>query len=167
MDTTQCPFCAEIIKKAAIKCKHCHEKINVNKIAGYDSILQENKVKTKKPINKSKFVTIVLGSFIILSILGHYTPDRKDTKTEKSETERDYTAIVCADTKRYIKSTLRSPSTAKFPFFGCNATKIDAGTYKVTTYVDAQNGFGAEIRTNFTCTAKGSGENWRISCNNS
>ena len=29
-DTYECPFCAEVIKKKAILCKHCHSKIEHN-----------------------------------------------------------------------------------------------------------------------------------------
>jgi hypothetical protein len=36
------------------------------------------------------------------------------------------------------------------------------GRYVVTAYVDAQNGFGAMIRTPFTCTARVDDAGWTL-----
>jgi len=51
-----------------------------------------------------------------------------------------------------IKTKLKSPSTASFPsiLFNLSAYKVEpqgGGSYKVSGYVDAQNGFGAKIRS--------------------
>ena len=39
---------------------------------------------------------------------------------------------------------------------------VITGPYQVRRYVDAQNAFGAEIRTRFTCTVKRSGDSWHL-----
>lgn len=51
-----------------------------------------------------------------------------------------------------VKSRLKSPSTAKFCSYSKAQISNSGGTYTVKGYVDAQNGFGATIRTNFTVT---------------
>lgn len=58
--------------------------------------------------------------------------------------------------KDHVKNTLRSPSTADFPFFN---QAIYDGKRRATlaSYVDAQNGFGATIRTNFVCVVEYNG----------
>ena len=54
-----------------------------------------------------------------------------------------------------VKESLKSPSTAKFPSSynsdGVSITRND-NTYYVSSYVDAENSFGAIVRTNFKVT---------------
>lgn len=52
--------------------------------------------------------------------------------------------------KNVVKSQLKSPSTADFPWADYKAWAAGGFLY-VHSYVDAQNGFWAQIRTNFTC----------------
>lgn len=57
-------------------------------------------------------------------------------------------AIIC---QNFVTDKLRSPSTADFPLL--DRTVIPKGRYRylVKSYVDAQNGFGADVRTGFLC----------------
>ena len=56
----------------------------------------------------------------------------------------------------FVKKNLKAPSTAKFPWFReVVVDDLGAERYRVTAYVDAQNSFGAQIRTNYTCVVKG------------
>lgn len=68
--------------------------------------------------------------------------------------------------KRQITSQLKAPSTAKFPRItddGVIATTVDNKKWAITGYVDAQNGFGAMIRSEFLCEATHtSGTNWQV-----
>ncbi len=50
-----------------------------------------------------------------------------------------------------VKKRLKSPSTAKFPFsyYGQEINKATGNKFQVISYVDAENGFGAKIRTTF------------------
>jgi hypothetical protein len=53
-----------------------------------------------------------------------------------------------------VSAQLRAPSNARFPYItapGVRAEHIGDGVYKVRGFVDAQNGFGAMIRTQWTC----------------
>ena len=67
--------------------------------------------------------------------------------------ERDVEAFVMSQT--FIERQLRSPGTAEFPSItasGVNVKPIPMGencAFRVMTYVDAQNGFGATLRQNF------------------
>lgn len=71
--------------------------------------------------------------------------------------EDKYSAFTMAN--KFIKAKLRSPSSADFPVV--NAKGVSARpeilsngqcAFTITTYVDAQNGFGATIRQNFSVT---------------
>ncbi len=50
----------------------------------------------------------------------------------------------------FVEDRLKSPKSADFPFAGARGvTSLGQGRYKVQSYVDSQNSFGANIRTNF------------------
>jgi len=65
--------------------------------------------------------------------------------------------------KEFILDRLRAPSTAKFPW-GSEFTVTNSGKiWVVKSYVDAQNGFGAMIRTHFTVKMEHlGGSGWRL-----
>ena len=48
-----------------------------------------------------------------------------------------------------VKEILKSPSTAKFPVYTEWGFKQEKNIFTVQGYVDAQNSFGAETRSNF------------------
>lgn len=64
----------------------------------------------------------------------------------------------------YVEKQLKAPSSAKFPVFD-NSMVVPLGDnrFKVTSYVDAQNSFGAMVRTPYTCTIKNTGgDKWLL-----
>jgi hypothetical protein len=61
----------------------------------------------------------------------------------------DAARAVCKD---YVRDRLKSPRSADFPLLDWDIAKLSNGTYRVRSYVDAQNSFGANIRTRFACT---------------
>ena len=73
-----------------------------------------------------------------------------DTAVEKNDAVR-----VCQD--KFIPEKLKAPATAKFS----NVTAVgSAVSYTVTGSVDWENGFGALIRSTFTCSVHSSGNQW-------
>ncbi len=60
----------------------------------------------------------------------------------------------------FVKDVLVAPRTAKFPGYSKDAvTYLGDETYRVRSYVDSQNSFGALIRTNYTVVIqKGDGK---------
>jgi hypothetical protein len=61
-----------------------------------------------------------------------------------------------------VEHYLKAPSTADFPYSGdASITRNSDGSYTIYSYVDSQNSFGAKIRTHFTITVRGSGDNWK------
>lgn len=56
-----------------------------------------------------------------------------------------------------VEIRLKSPSTAKFPSLnesGVSVKKIDTCKYFIVSYVDAQNSFGALMRSKYLATVK-------------
>ena len=80
----------------------------------------------------------------------------------KSKEELQELSEYCA--QEQVKNNLKSPTTAEFN------TKASVSSYNDTTFivsgtVDSQNGFGAMIRSNYSCiiTFTGRGENYNMS----
>lgn len=68
---------------------------------------------------------------------------------EESCTPKDRTSAVMAET--FVARSLKSPSTADFgPSSQAHIVDMEECVYEVTSYVDAQNGFGGTIRSGFT-----------------
>ena len=57
-----------------------------------------------------------------------------------------------------VRGRLIAPATARFG--SSNATQIAPGRWSVSGHVDAQNVFGANIRTNFTVVVEHTGGGW-------
>lgn len=89
---------------------------------------------------------------------------RKQAAEEAERSERDHEIMVRVKCESAIKSALRAPATADFPWqpVSIGRLKSDGSIMRVLTYVDAQNSFGATIRTNFLCDCKQVNEKWAV-----
>lgn len=86
--------------------------------------------------------------------------DSPKSTTSKRPTETDAYFM----TWEFVKSNLKAPSTAEFPY--SNRAEIIAtgiNQWKVTAYVDSQNSFGAKIRTHYIATVRYIGnDEWEL-----
>jgi hypothetical protein len=83
--------------------------------------------------------------------------------TEGASPHRETEAFVMCQNP--VRRQLRSPSTAKFPFISDRAVRVNhtgLGQYSVDGYLDAQNAFGATVRTRWNCQIHYTGTGWRI-----
>jgi len=73
------------------------------------------------------------------------------SQEEIGETENRSDAYWCA--REEIVSLLKSPGTAKFPneLYKNVTQKVGDNHYLVSSYVDAQNEFGAIMRSQYSC----------------
>lgn len=69
-------------------------------------------------------------------------------------------AAMC---EKFVSKQLRAPATAKFSGTeDTTITPLGNGRWKAVGYVDAQNGFGALIRNDYSCTVEYMGQDkWR------
>jgi hypothetical protein len=68
-------------------------------------------------------------------------------------------ALVMAH--QFMERRLKAPSTADFPSIvseGVGVFHMGNGVFIVNSHVDAQNSFGAKIRTRFICKLKDNGD---------
>ena len=118
--------------------------------------------KTKEQANKQTIITlsILLPVCYILYQCTGSSPDApsRDSNLESKKIEA---VIKCKD---FAKNSLKAPKTAEFPW-SVAANVIGSEYFTVNSYVDAQNSFGALIRTNYHCalTYQGGGVNgWKL-----
>lgn len=105
--------------------------------------------------------------FVIVPCLGLiiylFSPSEKSAPSGSSMTSNNK-FLAYSYAEDFVKKQLKSPSTAKFPgTFEKNEhiTELGASRYKIVSWVDSQNGFGAMIRTNFSCIIQFEGDNVR------
>src|SRR5580693_5113852 len=75
--------------------------------------------------------------------------EAKQAKTEihtDSEPDKSKAYII---SQNFVEDRLKSPSTAHFPIFDYSCKQLEDHTFLVRSYVDAQNAFGATIRTDY------------------
>ncbi len=65
--------------------------------------------------------------------------------------------------QQFVKKSLKSPRSANFPFGGFqHVTHLGDGRYRVISYIDSQNSFGAQIRTNFEGVIRSVSGGWEM-----
>lgn len=111
------------------------------------TIINEGKINGKDSVQVNREVDEVLAK----------------TDSGKSEliTSDDDRVFAWTAAKSTVEKSLKAPSTAKFPFSynGQNIKQTSNDTFIVNSYVDAQNEFGAMIRSNFSVTIKKTSSN--------
>ncbi|SEI10114.1 hypothetical protein [Paracoccus alkenifer] len=102
--------------------------------------------------------SLTSGLLALMLVLGGALSDADNETGARATAERkdrcggdDLMALQMST--HFVKKRLRSPSTAKFP--GASAqgvTVVEMGDcrFQVVSYVDAQNGFGATIRSRYS-----------------
>ncbi len=86
------------------------------------------------------------GVFAVLAILGSLLPG-----SDGASDPDDRGTMAVIQCQNYVKVRLRAPSTADFPFLDHSVSRMGNEAYVVRSYVDAQNGFGAMIRSTYAC----------------
>jgi hypothetical protein len=159
--------------KLYLRCNNCGQKMNINRdiIKSFDknqcilnkkikcckcgniSDLIINKDPQIKKIQKRNYniyisIILIIGClFLIFSI-----------KNITSNNSNDYKSKIWTEATNAVRSELKAPSTASFPCYDNSfVTDNNDGTYTVSSYVDADNSFGAKIRSNWNCTVDSSG----------
>lgn len=99
-------------------------------------------------------------SFLVFAAVVGKCSDRPTRQSSTKRGPTDSMAIVLCKNK--VRDRLKSPASADFPIMDVKATRAGS-TFTVSSYVDAKNAFGAEIRTHYTCVIDHvSGDNWRL-----
>ena len=90
-----------------------------------------------------------LGIFILLVVYwaNHSSSPLPAPASNQSSTQNETARVMACD---FVKENLTAPATARFPWSSDAYQIIETqGRYKVESYVDSQNAFGAQIRKKF------------------
>lgn len=140
MALINCPECKKEVSKKAKACPHC----------GF--IL-------KKKMGCFKWGLIIILAIIVLFVIEVSTQDKSKGKDNAGLVEA-YRA-----SENYMERQLKSPKTADFPgvlTYKNHVKKMENGQWIINSYVDSQNGFGAIVRTNFSCTVVKVGGRYKV-----
>lgn len=145
MALIRCPDCGNEISDLAPSCPHCGRPRETMTLPPHKAQGSGN----------LRLVFLLLIAFFLFLIYLFFTPSLPDRAAkERAEGAPDDAASMC---QGFVKDRLVAPSTAKFPSVYSAETKTDKlgpGHYRVRSYVDAQNSFGAQIRTPYVCEVK-------------
>jgi hypothetical protein len=107
--------------------------------------------------NPLLWATAAVAALVLFGPGGESRPDDRGTD--------EMAQVQC---KNHVRDRLRSPASAEFPFMADGVTEVGTRTFRVSSYVDAQNGFGATLRSYYVCTVQfeggdsGEQRNWNL-----
>jgi len=122
-----------------------------------EHVMTRAELAEKQPAKPTKGTgcLITIGVIFALAILGSVCGDSGGSSGSDS-----YGAVsVC---KEFVVGRLASPSSADFG--GTSSSVVVTNRYRVTGWVDSQNAFGAQVRSDFVCvvTYQPARESWRL-----
>lgn len=103
----------------------------------------------KQKIAKGCATISALGVFLL--IFSVWNCSGEDDNSEVTERKTFSKLDALSMSQMFVKDKLKSPSTAEFKYGVDQVTKLNDSTFEVSSYVDSQNSFGAQIRTNYYC----------------
>jgi hypothetical protein len=139
MDIKKCENCGEYYGKKNENCTKCGFKNNEIEI--------ETNIKLVAGL-------ITIGIFIALffGIKSFFSQEFSNSDNSSTYKQLSYNYA-----EKYVKQKLKSPSSAKFPSLferQDHISRISDTEYKINSWVESQNSFGAMIKTRFSCTIK-------------
>ena len=119
--------------------------------------------KTKSPNLSSYILVTALVIICVFCFVGTSLFAARNSANTSNESVSVTTIEVYIMSKSFVKNQLKAPATAEWPAF--DEIKVQKfpdppNTYRVVGYVDSENGFGALIRTNYTCDLTYKGGDW-------
>ena len=140
----------ENIKKGTKKkCQHCKTEIDwdASRCPHCQGVIPVTTANTK--IALVAFGLVMVLVVVQVSKLPPSSPSSGSTASSSVHSDID----VCVETQFLLKTFLKAPSTAEFP--SCSnfvINKLSEEKFKVNSYVDSQNSFGAMIRSDWSIT---------------
>jgi hypothetical protein len=167
-----CPECKKKVSDTAAACPNCGFQLTPAKV----SEIKGKEQQAQKTAGIGCLVVIAI--FFILYLIGSFSSDTgggnqstsPGTRTNAPTGENPGKIEAWVMAQEFVKDRLKSPSSANFGGIFSDyqsphdvVTDIGGGKFRVRAWVDAQNSFGAMIRTHFVCELEYAGNDcWRL-----
>lgn len=116
-------------------------------------------LKSYEPVAAAIVATIILIIYAIWLYI-FIVPDNDNPSKKEVSNNAAGAWVICQE---FVERKLTSPSTADYPWdYRDKVEVVGTNTYLVTSYVDSQNGFGATVRSTFSCKVKQDGDSWEL-----
>lgn len=154
----KCRECGKEISTQAAACPHCG--CPVWQPTEGTPPKMEPEEKKRGPI---WLLLVIVGFLLFVAFSGLSSGSgayRSSSGTrQKSYSEADYKSACYSLAEEQVKKHLKAPSTASFCRMSeASFSKDEENTYVMTGWVDAENSFGAKLRSNWGIKVKVSGE---------
>lgn len=148
-------------------CENCQKWISIRfKACPFCKAEQTPLTKPGVEITSRSVLGTILAFVVIIWMFQPSGGDRRPTRAPAPSAASAPTLtdafVMC---QAFIEDRLVAPTSAKWPPrpHSQYATKTGESTYLAISYVDSQNGFGAMIRTNFSCAVRYVGnDRWHL-----
>jgi len=117
-------------------------------------------------------ITLVVFGLVVKCMVCDDGPSSESTTATQQKPKEEHDSIAAwVMCQSFVKRSLKAPGSAEFGgiFAGdwqdptTHAIHMGGGKYRCTGFVDAQNSFGAQIRSQFSLTVKYTGnDNWKL-----
>ena len=109
--------------------------------------MNKNQQQSPKKVAVGCGIMAVLAVILFFSVKSCFSSEEDPLKKEK-----DLKIKAITLSQYCVKEKLKSPASADFPVDLNHVKIITDSLFVINSYVDAQNSFGATIRTNYRCT---------------
>ena len=115
------------------------------------------------PIKQSSAGAIGCLTLFILFVIAMIISKQSGSEREKNWQSYNESSMAYYMMQDFVEKRLKSPSTAEYPSFSGRVKNLGNQEYQINSYVDAQNSFGATIRTRFSGRIKQIGhDRWKL-----
>jgi hypothetical protein len=170
MALTQCLQCSGTFDESAQLCPGCGYPVPVQSViespAEPDSeraTIDTDPQPAESSLSLSNPNSLILAFVVFAGMVtvGLGMSGSKSTSGGSSFDDNKTWAITMA--QAFVKERLKSPSSASFPWsYDEYRVSNIGGEWSVSGYVDAVNGFNANLRTRWSLRMRDEGDNWRL-----
>jgi len=118
---------------------------------------------------KKKIMVVLVGSALFAAAFLYIAGDGQSPSISPERGASENLEIMAfVHAKEFVKLALKSPSSADFSLLDFGSAHLGNNRFQVASYVDAENEFGAKVRSNWAATLRYLGgdeagiENWEL-----
>jgi hypothetical protein len=126
-----------------------------------EPLVEPEKPKTSKSSLIAGIVVLLAVAALLVSCVGYVVSNGGDDGDSAGDDRNDGMAKVMCE--QFVEERLKAPASADFSGVFDTTVTGSGNDYTVRGYVDAQNSFGAQIRSDYTCEIQDSGDDkWTL-----